>query len=245
MAETDSSYIFYADESGDHSLTSIDENFPVFALSLCGFKKSSYCSQIVPRFQQIKFHYFGHDAVILHEHEIRKQKGDFRLFAEQRLRESFVRDVSECLEASPFRMAGCVILKSELKLDFFPDNPYAIALGVCLVKVYQFLRAKNEAGKRTFFIFEKRGAREDQELELAFRRIIAADNQIRTPMPGFEAIFLDKKSNSIGLQIADLTARPMALSVFRKDQPNRAFDILSAKLIGRAPLSAKGRGIFA
>ena len=75
MAEADSSYIFYADESGDHSLTSIDVNFPVFALSLCGFKKSSYCSQIVPRFQRIKFHYFGHDAVILHEHEIRKQKG--------------------------------------------------------------------------------------------------------------------------------------------------------------------------
>ncbi|MFN4126588.1 DUF3800 domain-containing protein [Pannonibacter indicus] len=121
------------------------------------------------------------------------------------------------------------MLKSELKLDFFPDNPYAIALGICLVKVHQFLKAKQETGKRTFFIFEKRGTREDQELELAFRRFIAGDNQIRTPMPGFEAIFLDKKSNSIGLQIADLTARPMALSVFRKDQPNRAFEILSER----------------
>ncbi|WP_106752836.1 DUF3800 domain-containing protein [Pannonibacter carbonis] len=105
--------------------------------------------------------------------------------------------------------------------------------------------AKKEAGRRTFFIFEKRGAREDQELELAFRRIIAGDNQIRKPMPGFEMIFLDKKSNSTGLQIADLTARPLALSVFRKDQPNRAFEILSQKMIGGISLGAKGRGIFA
>ena len=37
-----SDYIVYVDESGDHSLTSIDKEFPVFSLSFCVVKKSQY-----------------------------------------------------------------------------------------------------------------------------------------------------------------------------------------------------------
>ncbi len=76
MAE-DGDYIFYADESGDHSLITIDPSYPTFALSLCGFKKTEYCSRIVPNFLRFKFKYFGHDSVVLHEREIRKQTGQF------------------------------------------------------------------------------------------------------------------------------------------------------------------------
>jgi hypothetical protein len=34
-----SDYIVFADESGDHGLTSIDPEFPVFALVFCVFEK--------------------------------------------------------------------------------------------------------------------------------------------------------------------------------------------------------------
>lgn len=55
-------YIFYADESGDHSLVSIDEGYPVFVLSVCGFKILEYTQKTVPSFQKLKFQYFGHDG---------------------------------------------------------------------------------------------------------------------------------------------------------------------------------------
>jgi len=47
----------------------------------------------------------------------------------------------------------------------------------------------------------------------------------------FEILFADKKSNSAGLQLADLVARPIGLSVLRPEQPNRAFDAVKPKLL--------------
>lgn len=35
-------YIVYVDESGDHSLQSIDENCPIFLLAFCVFHKRYY-----------------------------------------------------------------------------------------------------------------------------------------------------------------------------------------------------------
>jgi hypothetical protein len=43
-----SDYIVYVDESGDHSLQSIDPNFPVFSLVFCIFKKSDFVETVVP-----------------------------------------------------------------------------------------------------------------------------------------------------------------------------------------------------
>ncbi len=40
LQESDfSKYIVYVDESGDHSLQSIDENYPIFVLAFCVFHK--------------------------------------------------------------------------------------------------------------------------------------------------------------------------------------------------------------
>jgi hypothetical protein len=45
---------------------------------------------------------------------------------------------------------------------------------------------------------------------------------------------MDKRANSTGLQIADLVARPIGLSIVREGQPNRAYDLLQPK-IRRSP----------
>jgi hypothetical protein len=39
-----SDYIIFADESGDHGMTSINPENPVFVLAFCIFKKSEYCA---------------------------------------------------------------------------------------------------------------------------------------------------------------------------------------------------------
>jgi len=40
---------------------------------------------------------------------------------------------------------------------------------------------------------------------------------------------ISKASNSTGLQIADLVARPVRIKVLRPDQADRAYDILAKK----------------
>ncbi|OCW57319.1 DUF3800 domain-containing protein [Hoeflea olei] len=244
MDHDNGSFIFYADESGDHSLTSVDIKYPVFALALCGFKKETYCSRVVPNFQRFKFRYFGHDSIVLHEHEIRKQKGDFAILIDQVRRENFLADLNTCLETSPFTIFATVIHKQELKTDFFPENPYSICLRIALQHVYLFLKRRRQSEKRTYFIFEKRGAAEDRALELEFRRIVAGENELREPFSSFFIRLADKKTNSTGMQIADLTARPLGLRVFRPDQANRAYAKIQRKIYGSNRFSRPSRGIY-
>ena len=91
-----------------------------------------------------------------------------------------------------------------------------------------FYQKKNQTGKKTHIIVENRGKKEDEELELEFRRIIDKNNWHKENY-NFEMIFVDKKSNSSGLQLADLTARPIGVKMFNKDKPNKAYDILTKK----------------
>ena len=76
---TYSDYVIFVDESGDHSLASIDLEYPVFVLDFCLFRKDHYANAVVPEVEKFKFTHFGHDIVVLHEHDIRKQKATFRV----------------------------------------------------------------------------------------------------------------------------------------------------------------------
>ena len=60
-----------------------------------------------------------------------------------------------------------------------------------------FLKGLGQHTRATYIVVERRGKKEDAELELAFRRN-------RDDMPCFEIVFADKKTNSVGLQLADL-----------------------------------------
>ncbi|WP_141703654.1 DUF3800 domain-containing protein, partial [Methylobrevis pamukkalensis] len=81
--------------------------------------------------------------------------------------------------------------------------------------------------------FERRGDKEDRDLELAFRRIVSGANAPRKPLTNLDVVFVDKKANSAGLQIADLTARPIGIHYLRPQQENRAYEIIEKKLVGR------------
>lgn len=238
-------YIFYADESGDHSLVSIDEAYPVFVLSVCGFKIREYTQKTVPSFQKFKFQYFGHDMAVLHEREIRKQVGDFTFLTDIGVRERFLYDLTEIVDAARFNIFSCIIDKRKFRTDFFPDNPYRIALAVCLQAVYRHLKSLGKNDRIYYFVFEKRGEKEDKDLELEFRRIVSGENQIRVSLEGFRLRFADKKSNSTGMQLADLTARPLGLSYLYPRQSNRAMSVIESKLCKmRIPVDTK-RGIYA
>jgi hypothetical protein len=75
-----SKYIVYVDESGDHGLQNIDAEYPLFVLAFCVFHKDYYSQTVVSKLESFKFSHFGHDQIILHEHEIRKETGAFKFF---------------------------------------------------------------------------------------------------------------------------------------------------------------------
>ncbi len=224
-----SDYVVYVDESGDHSLTSIDADYPVFVLALCVFHKRHYSEKIVSAVEKFKFNYFGHDSVVLHEHEIRKQKGAFAFLSQRKVRDEFMASLSSIMDRSNFVLIATVVDKQRLgKNEGASSNPYHIALGLCLRALGGFLAEKGQQHLKTHLIFECRGRKEDAELELEFRRIGDLGDANKS-LAQLEIIFADKKTNLTGLQLADLVARPVGLSYLRPSQPNQAFDRLKPK----------------
>lgn len=233
-------YIIFADESGDHSLTSIDPDFPMFCLTLCVFEKQIYVETVVPEIQKLKFRFWGHDAIILHEHEIRKTKGDFAfLRGDPVIRNDFYESVNDLIQKANFSVIASVIDKNRLVQKYTkPWNPYDIALHFALERLLIFLRGKGQSNRRAHILFECRGRAEDDALELSFRRIVAGENQWGWTKADFSTVeleprFVKKAANSTGLQLADLTARPIALKSLRPEQENRAYAIIEDKIISR------------
>lgn len=224
-----SKYIIYVDESGDHSLQSIDEKYPLFVLAFCVFHKRHYSEQVVSALEKFKFNHFGHDQVILHETEIRKEKGTFNIFRSREQKFQFLNELTDIIERSNFILISCVIDKRALRKQADVEaNPYHIALGFCLETLYEFLQEKQQHELKTHVVVECRGKKEDNELELEFRRLCDGNNRLGLTLP-FDILFSDKKAMSSGLQLADLVARPIGLSVLKPDQNNRAFDVLKRK----------------
>lgn len=242
MPSAFSDYIVYVDESGDHGLQKIDPNYPLFVLAFCIFYKEHYSDVVVSALQKFKFKHFGHDLVILHEHEIRKEKGDFNLFKSKDEKNGFFKELTGIIDQSNFILVSCVIEKNKLSGQLATaENPYHIALGFCLETLYQFLGEKKQDDKLTHVVVEKRGAKEDKELELEFRRMCDKQNRLKKKLP-FNIRFADKKANSAGLQLADLVARPVGLSVLRPEQDNRAFEILKNKFYCEGGREEAGAG---
>lgn len=236
-----SDYIVYVDESGDHSLTHINPEYPVFVLALCIFHKRHYCQTVVPAITGFKFHHFGHDMLILHEHDIRKETNGFN-FKNRAEKSTFLDELGGIIDQHNFILISSVIDKKRLADRYHvPDNPYHIALKFCLERLFYFMKEKAKQNGITHVVVENRGKKEDDELELEFRRICDGANAHGHALP-FALEFADKKSNSPGLQLADLVARPIGIRYLRPDQSNQAFTILEKKFYSKMGRGGAGSG---
>jgi hypothetical protein len=222
-------YVVFVDESGDHGMVSIDPSYPMFVLAFCVFEKEAYTTRVAPAVMRFKFRHFGHDQVILHEHEIRKTKGSFKFLFSPERRAPFYDDLNALVAESPFTLVASAIHKERHRARYAnPENPYGIAVGFGLERVFRHLAGLGCRGGTTHFLFERRGEKEDAEVELVFRRVCDGDNRAGGRLP-FNIVMADKKCNAPGLQIADLVARPIGRKLLDPAQANRAYDILERK----------------
>ena len=72
-----SGHLLFIDESGDHGLAKINNDYPVFVLAGVLIGKADYRQELVPRLSHLKMDFWGHDEIVLHEHDIRKPSGIF------------------------------------------------------------------------------------------------------------------------------------------------------------------------
>jgi hypothetical protein len=238
-----SDYIVYVDESGDHSLTSIDEGYPVFVLTFCIFRKENYAHFVTPALRMLKFSTFGHDMVIIHEHDIRKKLGAFSQLGKEQ-REAFLEKLNLLITETDFILIATVIDKYKIK-QLAPQGMhiYHLAMQLGLEKLYSFFKSQGQEERLTHVVCEARGRTEDLALELEFLRVCSGSNSLQKTLP-FDLVISDKKTNSEGLQFADMMARPVGLSTLRPNQSNRAVKILEKKFHRDEEGIALGHGLY-
>lgn len=192
---TESAYIAYFDESGDHGMDKIDADFPAFVLCGCLFKRADYLKSELSAFSKIKFDHFGHDAVVFHSRDIRKRLGPFQILMNTGKREKFIADMSAYFSQTTATLIAAGIHKTNHKRQYVdPVDPYSLSLLFCLERLYACLRDRNETGKTMFCVFEERGPNEDQALALRFEKICSGDN-MWGKLP-FRMIYANKQTNT-------------------------------------------------
>lgn len=244
MIDSFSDYVVYVDESGNPNVSGIDPEYPFFVLTFCVFSKSDYVSSIVPALQRLKFAYFGHDMVVFHEREIRLRRPPFDFHGDRARRDRFLAQLSEWVRDSPFTIIAVVLDKRRFVMRYGPDaEPYGVAMREGLERVEACLMSRGNGTRQTHIVFEARGKNEDRALELEFRRVCAGSNRLSKPLQ-FEIVFPGKQINSTGLQLADLTARPIGRACMNRHQPNRAYEVIAEKLYRAADGREQGHGLI-
>jgi hypothetical protein len=224
-----SQYIAFLDESGDHSLSKLDPDFPLFLLALVIIKRSDYVRTVVPSLTDLKLRYWNHEGINLHSRDIRKARGPFALLLDPDVRSDFLMRISDFVSNMPFDLFVTAIRKDQhfLQSGSRAQNPYELALEFTLERVSHFLRAHGD--NELPIVAEARGRKEDESLERAFYRIMTTGGRqsLGTDFRQLECplVFRSKPDNIAGIQLADLCAHPCARHILKPTQPNKAYDI--------------------
>jgi hypothetical protein len=226
-------YLFI-DESGDHGLTKIDTEFPVFLLSGILITGENY-EILRQSFNKLKHSIWGNKEVIFHSRDIRKCEKEFQKLFDLEIKKYFYEEINKIISDADYNIIASAIQKNKF-IELFgklQNDVYEVALSFVIEQAVMALDSFNIKTDLSIVI-EKRGKKEDKQLDDHFQRILGkgtgklSPERIISCNPTFT--FKNKRENINGLQLADLVAYPIARNVIEPNRANPAFDILEPKI---------------
>ena len=147
--------LIYIDESGDHAKAATNPQYPVFVVVACIFDCEVYTRRFAPALLEFKLKHWKHEAVILHEREIRKYTGHFAFLFDRDNRQRFLTELSALIRQSGAKISAVAWDKRKTN----QTRTYAD----CLVRLLQSIDhgTPGDKGQR-IAIVESRGPKEDQ-----------------------------------------------------------------------------------
>jgi hypothetical protein len=225
-----SRFIAFFDECGDHSLSKIDKDFPLFLLCTVIVEREAYAHKVIPTMAAFKLRYFAHEGINLHSREIRKAEGPFSILQNETVRKSFLPELSALIATLPFTLFITAIHKQAYAQRYGTGakNPYDVALEYSFERVLHFMEEHNES--QLPVIAEARGQQEDDALRASFHRLMTQGTYYNKAERFQKLVcpisFRRKQDNIAGIQVADLCAHPTARHLLKPDVPNQAYDVV-------------------
>jgi hypothetical protein len=233
MNTHNSTYLFI-DESGDHGLSQINSDFPVFVLCGILIDQNNY-ETLNKSFNALKKTIWGGKNVIFHSRDIRKCDREFQVLFDLELKRKFYAELNFIIQKNYYSIIASAIRKDKFieKFGKLQDDVYEIALSFIIEQTIISLN-DNFKSKNLNILIEKRGRREDKRLDDHFQKIMGKGTGKISPeelnLYEISFNFRDKKENINGLQLADLLAYPIARFIIDPNTANPSFDVFASKI---------------
>jgi hypothetical protein len=211
--------VLFLDESGDHNLSTIDTQYPMFVLGGIIVDKDYADGPLTQELNIFKTAFFGTADIVLHTADITRNRGAFEKLKDATLRAQFYEEINAIMRRLQYSVVACVIRKDHhlSRYGVAALDPYMLSLDV-LVERFCFDIGKVSGGG--VIVAEKRDPTLDRELDLAWlnlkirgtRYLQASDIEDRVVGLNLRA----KGDNIAGLQLADLVVSPIGRHVLGK-----------------------------
>lgn len=238
MVASNNKYYLFIDESGDHGLTTLNHDFPIFLLCGVLVSEPEYFA-IRDEFNRIKSEFWKNKKVIFHSRDIRKCEKEFQILFDMELKATFYEKLNNCIKKGNFTVIASAIRKDNYikKFGRLSNDVYELALSFMIERSVFYMDGIQLPNRSLQIVIEKRGKREDKKLDEHFQRLMSRGTGYvdakRLRDINLEIHFRNKNENINGLQLADLVAYPTARYVIDQKRANPAFDIIEPKIYSK------------
>ena len=211
--------ILFLDESGDHNLSVIDPDYPLFVLG--GVIVDQYYAETVleQKLNLFKSKVFGTTNIILHTADITRNRNGFEKLISPEFRLFFYSELNRLMSEIEYQVVACVVKKEKHLSQYGVAalDPYLLSLDILVERLGFEVGRQGVSG---LIVAEKRDPNLDYQLDLAWmnlkisgtKYLSATDIQRRVSGLNLRA----KSENIAGLQLADLAVSPIGRHVLGK-----------------------------
>lgn len=211
--------ILFLDESGDHNLSVIDPDYPLFVLG--GVIVDQYYAETVleQKLNLFKSKVFGTTNIILHTADITRNRNGFEKLISPEFRLFFYSELNRLMSEIEYQVVACVVKKEKHLSQYGVAalDPYLLSLDILVERLGFEVGRQGVSG---LIVAEKRDPTLDNQLDLAWlnlkisgtKYLSATDIQRRVSGLNLRA----KSENIAGLQLADLVVSPIGRHVLGK-----------------------------
>ena len=211
--------VLFLDESGDHNLSKIDPDYPMFVLGGVIMDKDYADGPLTRALKNFKHEMFGHSDIVLHTADITRNRNGFEAMQDSVFRHRFYDRLNAFMRNMQYSVVACAIRKDAhlSRYGVAALDPYLLSLDII---VERFCSAVGKVSNGGIIVAEKRDPTLDRELELSWLNLrIQGTRYLQAHVIEDRILALNlraKKDNIAGLQLADLVVSPIGRHVLGK-----------------------------